>query len=333
MGASTPTFASKIGRLRRVPTNGVELDVWDVGHGPTVLLLHGFPECRHSWRHQVPVLVDAGYRVLVPDQRGYAHSSAPQGDVRAYSILQLVADQVGLLDALGIGQAVVVGHDWGAHVASHFAMLRPARVRAIVQLSVPYRTTPWGTPLPTVLFAGVAGPGRRTYLGYFQDEGVAERAFDVDVARVLRAFFVGASGDTPADERLPIVFADDVAFLDACPDYGDRLPGWLTAEDFATYVEAFTASGFHGPIAWYRNYDANHRATAFLRGAFVRQPALYLGGAEDVGAPMVQAAYDALERSMPGLRHKAILPGAGHWLQQEAPDAVNEALLGFLRDL
>src|SRR3954466_9683733 len=133
---------------RFVDTNGIRMHVAEAGSGPPVVLLHGFPEGWYSWRHQLSALAAAGFRAVAPDQRGYGRTDRPE-PVEAYDILTLTADVVGLVRALGSDEAVVVGHDWGAPVAWHCALLRPDVFRAVGLLSVPYLPRVWGDPRPT----------------------------------------------------------------------------------------------------------------------------------------------------------------------------------------
>src|SRR4030095_9211476 len=121
-----------------VQVDGLRMHVLEEGSGPLVVLLHGFPEFSGTWRHQLRALADAGYHAVAPDQRGYGQTDIPARE-DAYTIFHLVGDVIGLLDALGEAQAVVVGHDWGAPVAWNAALLRPDRVRAVVGMSVPAR--------------------------------------------------------------------------------------------------------------------------------------------------------------------------------------------------
>ena len=136
-------------RMTMIANDDVDLRVLDEGEGSAVVLLHGFPELAFSWRHVVPALVAAGYRVVVPDQRGYGGSSKPE-DIAAYRLDHLVADVIAILDALGIDRATVVGHDWGSIVAFASAILQPDRVERVASLNVPYRGAFWGFP-PTGL--------------------------------------------------------------------------------------------------------------------------------------------------------------------------------------
>ncbi|HSL75066.1 MAG TPA: alpha/beta hydrolase [Ilumatobacteraceae bacterium] len=313
---------------RRIATNGVELDVTDAGEpgSPVVVLVHGFPESSHSWRHQVEPLVDAGYRVLVPDQRGYGASSAPP-DVAAYRTDHLCADLVGLLDDAGADQALFVGHDWGSMVVWDLARLHPGRVRGVVNVSVPF--TPWPAP-PTELFRAVMGD-RFFYILYFQPVGPADAELDADVAETLRLTLWGGSGEMFGPPPDPLPPMDGTGFLDSITrgqPVPDGLPHWITADEFAVYVEQFTTSGFFGPLSWYRNLDADHEITKDLPPPAV--PAAFIGGTKDgviAGRPEM---VELMTSILPDFRGTTMIDGAGHWTQQERPAEFNAAMLDLL---
>lgn len=293
----------------RVAVNGVELHVTEAGPpgGPVVVLLHGFPELGFSWRHQLPALAAAGYRVVVPDLRGFGRSDVPEA-TEAYAIDELCADVLGLLDHAGAEQAVVVGHDWGADIAWKTAWLHPQRVRAVAGLSVPFVPR---APAPPV---GILREhlGERFYIVWFQEPGVAEAALERDVRRTLCATRVWGEEWAAAD--------DDV-----------RRPPWLSEDELAVYVEAFERTGFRGPLSLYRNIDRNWERTAHADGRRIEQPALFLTGERDPVRGFMPA--EAMDGWVTDLRASVVVPGAGHWVTQEAPGAVNEALLGWLADV
>jgi pimeloyl-ACP methyl ester carboxylesterase len=140
-----------------VETNGIRMHYAQAGSGPLVVLCHGFPESWYSWRHQLGALADAGFRVVAPDQRGYGQTSAPQ-PIESYNIFNLAGDIVGLVNALGVDTAIIAGHDWGAPVAWHCALLRPDLFRACALLSVPY--LPRGPIKPSTIWAMLEAPIR-----------------------------------------------------------------------------------------------------------------------------------------------------------------------------
>jgi pimeloyl-ACP methyl ester carboxylesterase len=313
---------------RRIPTNGVELDVIDAGTrgDPVVVLVHGFPESSHSWRHQIAPLVAAGYRVLVPDQRGYGASSAPE-DVAAYRSDRLAADLVGLLDEVGAADALFVGHDWGSMVVWDLSRLHADRVRGLVNVSVPF--TDWPAR-PTDLFRALSGD-RFFYILYFQEVGPAEAELEADVRETMRLTLWGGSGEMFGPPPDPLPPMEGTGFLDAITR-GDAvpagLPAWLTEEDLDVYTEQFTTSGFFGPLSWYRNLDADYEITKELPAPAV--PCAFIGGTRD---GVIAARLDTIDEGhavLPAYRGSVLIEGAGHWTQQERPDEFNAALLDLL---
>jgi pimeloyl-ACP methyl ester carboxylesterase len=321
-------------RHRTVEANGIRIHLAEQGRGPLVLLCHGFPESWYSWRHQLAALARAGFHAIAPDMRGYGASERPQ-QIDRYSLLHLVGDMVGVLDALGEKQAVIAGHDWGAPVAWHCALLRPDRFRAVVALSVPYR--PRGSSVPTTVMAQT--DHSFFYQLYFQAPGVAEAELEADTRLSIRKILYSGSGDVP--RHAPGVAHAGVGmvprtggFLTHMPD-PPVLPPWLSEEDVDFYTEQFLASGFRGGLNWYRNIDRNWDLMAAFAGASVTVPALYMAGELDlvVAFPRMKEAIADLARFIPQLRGTIMLPGCGHWTQQERPTEVNAAMIEFLRGL
>ncbi|POX36839.1 epoxide hydrolase [Streptomyces sp. Ru73] len=317
---------------RFVKVNGVELHIAEQGEGPLVVLLHGFPESWYSWRHQFGPLAAAGYRVVAPDQRGYARSEQP-ADADAYSLLHLTGDVTALIHALGEERAVVVGHDWGAPVAWTTAMLRPDVVRGVAGLSV-----------PPVLPAGMAPPsvtrqqyGDRYYQVYFQQPGVADAELARDLPSTFRRMLFNGSGDNPANKTpRPWIVPEGAPLLGTGPD--PELPSWLTEEDIDTFARDYAHHGeraFTGPLNWYRNIGRNNELLAVFRGRGIDVPALYVAGDRDMVTSLhgIDRVIDSLDTVAPKLHRKVTLPGCGHWTQQERPEEVNEALLDFLAHL
>jgi pimeloyl-ACP methyl ester carboxylesterase len=242
---------------RIVETNGIRMHIAECGSGPLVVMCHGFPESWYSWRHQLGALADAGFRAIAADMRGYGQTDQPEA-IDQYTLLHLAGDMVGLLDALGAADAVIIGHDWGAPVAWYSALLRPDRFRAVVGLSVPFR--PRGPVPPTSVMPQT--PEAVFYQLYFQSPGIAEAEFERDVRRSIRSLLYSGSGDAP---RPPSTGqpSQDVAmvargggFLDHMINPGS-LPRWLTEADVDFYVGEFSRTGFRGGLNWYRNLDRN----------------------------------------------------------------------------
>ncbi len=308
--------------------NGIRMRVAEQGSGPLVLLCHGWPESWYSWRHQIEAVAAAGFRVAAPDMRGYGGTEAPQ-DATQYTMLHLVGDMVELVHALGEKQAVIVGHDWGAPVAWHSALLRPDVFPAVVGMSVPYAPPGRVDMLTSLEKAGIS----TSYLQYFQTPGVAEAELQGDVRDSLRRIYYSASGDAP----------EGVGFSMLLPGHGllhrapnpDTLPEWLSEQDLDYYVGEFERAGFRGGLNWYRNLRRNWELTTPWRGRPIQQPSLFLAGERDgvLRSPTAKAQLAAFAQTLPGLRGCHLLPGAGHWVQRERAPQVNELLVGFLRGL
>jgi pimeloyl-ACP methyl ester carboxylesterase len=313
---------------RQIESNGISMHVAEAGEGFPVLFSHGFPELWYSWRHQLEALAAAGFRAIAPDQRGFGGTDAPQA-VDAYTIHHLVGDLTGLLDALGIEKAVVVGHDWGGIVAWHAALLAPHRVERVVGINTPY--FPRFPMRPTDMMRAMA-QGHFHYVLYFQTPGVAERELDADVRRTLRGFM------QPIDRaRLDELLTQGPQALGpATGGLLDRLPDappgdFLSPDDFEVFAAAFEKTGFRGGLNWYRNFDRNWETTAYLAGATIQQPALMITAELDpVLRPEMAAGMTAW---VPNLRTTHLVKDCGHWTQQEKPAEVNRVLIDFLRDL
>jgi len=315
-------------RHTTVSANGIRMHVAEAGEGPPVLLCHGFPESWYSWRHQLRALAAAGYRAVAPDMRGYGGTDRP-ADPAQYTLLHLVGDMVGLLDALGERQAVIVGHDWGAPVAWHAALMRPDRFRAVAGLSVPFR--PRGSGRPTS--AMPQSEDEWFYQLYFQQPGVAEAELQRDVRATIRGVLYGASGDSTDTGDVTMVPRRG-GFLDRLPD-PVRTPSWLSEADIDFYVAEFERTGFAGGLNWYRNIDRGWELLGAFAGAQVTVPALYVVGDRDLVYTFkgMDRLLANLATIVPGLRETVVLPGCGHWTQQERPEEVSARLIGFLRDL
>ena len=303
-----------------IESNGIRLRAATAGSGPLVLLCHGWPESWYSWRHQIPALAAAGYRVVAPDMRGYGQTIAPPG-IADYTIFDLVGDVADLVRVLGERQAIVVGHDWGANVAWYAALFRPDVFRAVAGLSVPPPQRGPTPPLQALRKAGI----EHFYWDYFQPPGVAEAEFERDVEGTLRTVLLG---------RISLVMARGAGFLGDQPA-PEQLPPWLSADDLAAMVERFRLSGFRGGLNWYRNIDRNWALTAPWQDAKIDQPSLFVAGAKDpvITGVLGQRRLATMGEVLPGLTAKVLIEGAGHWIQQERAKEVNELLVGFLKGL
>jgi len=315
---------------RFVTTNGIKLHYVEQGSGPLVIMCHGWPESWYSWRHQIPALANAGFRVVAPDQRGYGQTDAPE-PIDSYNIFNLVGDIVGLVNSLGESQAVVVGHDWGAPVAWHCALLRPDIFRACALLSVPY--LPRGPIRPSIGWKAIEGADRHFYQNYFQEPGRVEKELDADPRRTMAMILYSASGDPPPAERWQFLFPRTKKFIESGV-VPDKLPSWLTEADLSFFAGEFKRAGFRGGINWYRNFDRNWELTPFLDGAKLRQPSMFAAGDHDCVLAMIGGDAKAIvDFSMPNCRKQLIIPGAGHWIQQERAREINDLLVEFVKGL
>jgi pimeloyl-ACP methyl ester carboxylesterase len=320
---------------RTIETNDIRMHVAEQGTGPLVVLCHGFPESWYSWRRQLPALAAAGFHAVAPDMRGYGRTDRPEA-IDQYTLLHIIGDMVGLIDALGAEQAVIAGHDWGAPVAWHAALLRPDRFRGVIGLSGPYG--PRGPKRPTTVMPQSADA--LFYQLYFQTPGVAEAEFERDVRLTMRTILYSISGDTPrligtvVDPDTAGMVARKRGFLDQMRSPAS-LPPWLSEADVDLYAGEFARTGFRGGLNWYRNIDRNWELLAPFAGAKVTVPALFIAGERDIvlALPGVRDRISNLTKFVPQLRGNITLPGCGHWTQQERAAEVNAAMIDFLRNL
>ena len=319
-------------RHHTLETNGITMHITEQGEGPLVVLCHGFPELGYSWRHQLPALAEAGFHAVAPDQRGYGRTDRPDS-IEDYDIFHLVGDIVGLVHALGEEGAVIVGHDWGSTVAQYCALLRPDIFHTVILLSVPFSERPWKSRRPTEgMKKLLGGQDLEFYMLYFQEPGKVERELEEDVRRFILGSLYAASGDPPPEERWRFLFPKGQRFIDtSCVP--EALPAWLTEGDIDFFTGEFTKTGFRGGVNWYRNIDRNWEMTPFLSGAKIRQPSLFIAGELDGVISFSRGVFDRMEASVPDLRGKVLIPGAGHWVQQEHPAEVNKLMIQFLKGL
>jgi pimeloyl-ACP methyl ester carboxylesterase len=324
---------------RLVETNGIRLNVAEQGQGPLVLFCHGFPESWYSWRHQIGALAAAGFHAVAPDLRGYGKSDRPEA-IDQYTIFHLIGDLICLLDALQAPTAVIVGHDWGAYIAWQAARLRPDRFRAAACLSVPYR--PRGAAPPTSVMPRTAEA--QFYQLYFQEPGLAEAELERDPRLSMRSMLYGASGEGAAAFRAASASGEAAPNVGMVPRGGGMLSGagasaplppWLSEADVDFYAGEFRRSGFRGPLNYYRNHDRNWELLAPFADVRVTVPALYVAGDHDMvlAAPGIAEYLKNMKQFVPELRKIQMLPGCGHWTQQERPGEVSAALIDFARSL
>lgn len=315
--------------LRFIESNGIRMRIAEAGEGPLVLFAHGWPESWYSWRHQLQALAAAGYHAVAPDMRGYGETDKPT-TVSDYDIVHTAGDMVGVLDALGEETAIMVGHDWGAIVAWNSVLLHPERFTAVIAMSVPLR--PRGPQKPTERMKATYGDNFYYILYHNESGGVAEAEYDSDPRGILSRMYL--SPDSP--RQAPTITNRKRS---AGGWIGRRgaplgLPNWLTAADLDYYVSQFEHAGFRGGVNYYRNMDRNWEITEHLDGASIKVPALFIAGERD--GVISGASADELENTMASKVSNLevlLIPGIGHWVQQEAAEATNAAMLEFLNKL
>jgi len=353
-------------RARRVEdVNGLSMHVLEAGDPgrPCVLLLHGFPELAFSWRAVMPALADAGYHVVAPDQRGFGRTTGwddrYDGDLASFRQMNMVIDALALLTALGVGQvAGLVGHDFGSVVAAWASLIRPDVFRSVVLMSAPFAGPPSvrSPPAnPAALDSALAAldPPRRHYTHFF---GLPQANADMleapqGLATFLRGYFHIKSGDFIANapvalgapgaealSRLPHYYvmrrdqgmAETVAETAPKPQRAAACR-WLPDDHLAVYAAEFARTGFQGGLNWYR--AAADPGLRLFSGRAIETPAMFIGGARDWGVRQTPGALEAMmSRACADFRECVLVPEAGHWVQQEAPEAVVGAILRHLRD-
>ncbi len=310
---------------RMVETNGINMHIAEAGDGPLVLMIHGWPESWYTWHHQLPALAAAGYHAVALDVRGYGRTDAPQ-PIEAYSMKHMIADYLGVLDALGERTAVIVGTDFGSLMAWHSAALHPDRYRAVVGMSVPYTGR---APMPPTKLLKAAFGDTFFYILYFQEPGVAEAEFEADIPRTMRLILAGVGSFDPASIPVQTKKKGD-KFLTGIP-FPEKLPDWLSEADIAYFANELARNGFRGPLNRYRNMDRDWEELPELATAKIEQPALFITGELDPVRAM--APPDAMKPMAPGLKDIIVIPGAGHWAPLQRPADVNAALIKFLKGL
>lgn len=298
-----------------IPVNGIQLEVFEAGQknvGKPIILCHGWPEHAFSWRYQIPALVDAGYHVIIPNQRGYGNSSIPK-EVTDYDIEHLAGDLVSLLDHYGYEDAIFVGHDWGAMVTWWLALLHPTRVKGVIALAVPYQVRgerPWIVWMEEIL-------GSDYYFVHFNRQpGVADKILDKNTSQFLRNLF---RKNVP--HNIPEPGMAMINLARAKEPQGEPV---MTEPELNVFVSSFESTGFTGSINWYRNLDRNWHLLADL-DPMIHQPALMIYGDQDV-----IPKFEGLSAFVPKVKEVSL--DCGHWIQQEKPSETNQAIVAWLSE-
>jgi pimeloyl-ACP methyl ester carboxylesterase len=311
---------------KQVRANGEPFLVMEQGHGPAVLFCHGFPDTAETWRRQMQAVAEAGYRAVALDMRGYGGSYAPS-DARLYSALHVAGDLVGILDALGIDNAVLVGHDWGADHAQRAILMRPDRFRALVSLSIPFAPRGERSHWDELRQQGL---GERYYAFAMMKPG-AERRFE-PAARSIPGILYWLSASPPAGTGWDPIDPDRSMLRPSPVD----LLEWADPNYVAHNIVAFAKTGFHGGLNYYRAAQETFDLMPAFKDAIIRKPSLYIWGAEDglcnLLHPTPPTVAD-LRGAQLGLLDVIRLEKVGHWIQHEAADRLNAELTKFLRTI
>jgi pimeloyl-ACP methyl ester carboxylesterase len=351
--------------------NGISFHIleagWSGSQRPTLLLLHGFPEIAYSWRNVMGLFAEAGYHVIAPDQRGYGRTSPTptpfEDDLAPFEILNLVRDMVALTAALNIKSvSCVVGHDYGAGVAAACALVRPDLFGSLVIMSAPFTGAPsWPLPPPRTNdpvndALGALNPPRKHYHSYFATAGANEDMWHCSqgVHGFLRAYFHFKSGDWPGNRPFALKswVAEELAQM---PDYyimprqlgmaetvAPHMPSaadiaaceWLTERELEIYSEEYRRTGFQGGLQWYRgrmNGSLAHNLALFA-GKTIDCPALFIAGDRDWGAQQIPGGIERMRTAaFTHMQETHFIAGAGHWVQQEQPEATATRIIEFLQ--
>lgn len=318
--------------FRTIDTGRAKLRAAVEGEGPLVVMVHGFPESWYSWRHQIGPIAQAGYQVAALDVRGYGGSDKP-AEVSAYSMQELTGDVAGVAEAMAPGgKAILIGHDWGAPIVWNTALTRPDVISAVAGLSVPYSGVP-KRPFTEIFTELFTSKGHFFYQAWFQEVGPPEAEAEADVRDFLRKFYYGIAGEAP-DGSWPQK-AHGASMLEGMVD-PDPFPAWLTPEDLDYYVAEFEGSGFFGPISRYRNHERDFEWLQAFKDRKIEQPTLLIGGDRDPafnGFGRIPDPAAMMRDHVTDLRGAHVLPGVGHWTQQERPAEVTALLLDWLKGL
>ena len=322
--------------FKLLKSNNVNIRTKIEGSGPLIVLVHGCPESWYSWRHQIPMLSEKGYTVAAIDVRGYGGSSKPY-EIEAYSMRELSKDVIGVIDSLGYETAILIGHDWGGPIVWNTAALNERRISAVLGLSVPF--FPRGKISTIDLFRKIY-EGKFFYQLYFQKEGVAEAEFEKDLRKYLEATYFSIDARGMKFQKDNAINASskgpDAKYLEGLPTF-DTYPSWITVADMDYLVGEFEASGMRGPLNRYRAQQFDFEDLLELTDAKIKQPSAFLTGKYDPVNFFTGSNYannedlrERIGKNYENLLSVSLLDDAGHWVQQEKPEEVNQFILDFL---
>ena len=322
-----------------IDTNGITLRAAVEGEGPLIIMVHGCPESWFSWRRQIPVIAEAGYKVVAIDVRGYGGSDKPHA-IEEYTLKKIGADIVGIIDFFEEDQAILIGHDWGGPIVWYTSLLNENRISAVAGLSVPYFPQREVSPLDAF---EVIYKDKFFYQLYFQKEGVAESEFEPDLRKYLEStyFSIDARGmkkqfENPlnAMNKGPNAkYLDDVVEFESYPD-------WINKDEMNYLINEFENSGMRGPLNRYRAQRIDFEELKDFRDKKLKQPAALMVGSLDPVNFFIGDGYkdtehlkEVFEPVYENLIKTELIKDVGHWTQQEAPEEVNRFLIDFLKQI
>jgi len=309
-------------RLHLFDNAGKPIEYYSEGSGEPILLCHGFPELWYSWRNQIKPLVSAGFRVIIPNMRGYGNSYAP-AEPGEYEFEKICADMISLLDHLRIDKVTLIGHDWGGAIVWALAFHHTERIKRLCSLNTPY--APYTRLNPAEMLK--RRPGKYAYQLYFQEIGEPEKELERDLSKTFNAVFRTCSDKSENN----MMYHTEKALTNRSFIGSREIPpsDLLSPEEITVYVDAYRKTGFRGPLNWYRNMEANWKWSEKVAEKKIDLPCLMITAEEDpVLTPKVA---QGLEKYAPKVQYHNILQ-CGHWTQQEKPDEVNEKLLAWLKE-
>ena len=319
-----------------IETNNIKINTLVEGDGKPVIFVHGWPESWYSWRNQIEPFKNAGYKVIIPDIRGYGKSSNPK-EIEKYTLKEITKDIINILDFLNEDDAHIVGHDWGAPISWYTSLLFPERIVSVSGLSVPFN--PFLDIPPTEIFKQIFGDDF-FYILYFQKYGLAEKELEFDLNKSLRQIYCN-SDYKGMKKRIDLASKGKVkkkdknsSFLEY-EDLPSNLPNWLSQDDLNYFVKEFENSGMTGPLNRYRCMDLDWKELKDSSLNKIEKPACFITGDLDpvnFFVPNVNF-FESIGENYNDLRKKEIIENVGHWTQQEAPGKVNKILLDFLEKI
>ena len=320
----------------KVPTNGIKINTLIEGEGKPVIFVHGWPESWYSWRYQIEPFKKAGYKVIIPDIRGYGNSEKPK-KVNSYSLREITNDLIGILDFLKEKDAHIIGHDWGAPISWYTSLLFPERILSVSGLSVPFN--PFNEISPVTLFKDLY-KDTFFYILYFQKVGVAEKELEKNIKKTLRLIYCNSDSfgmkkmiENASDGNLKQKDKSST-FLEGMTE-PENLPKWLTDEDLEYFTNEFKKSGMYGPLNRYRCMDLDWEELFKLSLNKIKQPSCFITGSLDPVNFFIPGVnlFESVGENYKNLKIKELIDDVGHWTQQEAPDQVNKILLDFLEKI